>query len=207
MGSDFELKTDVTAMVEKPDTGNEYIYGTGSVLAAEARDKFYWGRRYAAQILVRPIPRSVWPNKYADFGLPEMNHNAGTGEGFAEVLGWEGAFGSAPGLIADLWLEFRWFAIPMMGCIGFAFGKVWRKAVTQGQVWTAQYLMLSALSIYLVMQTMEAVIFRLLILSTPTWLVWRHATRANNAVVTEPETYEIVGAFDSCGRPSAYRSA
>ncbi len=38
--------------------------------------------------------------------------------------------------------------------------------------------MISALSIYLVMQTMEAVIFRTLLLSIPSWLSWRWAMRA-----------------------------
>jgi ABC-type nickel/cobalt efflux system permease component RcnA len=52
--------------------------------------------------------------------------------------------------------------------------------------------MMSALSIYLVMQQMEAVIFRLLILSVPIWLVWRNAMRKENAFVPEPEVYQII---------------
>jgi hypothetical protein len=191
MGSDFEFTTDVTTIVDKPDTGNEYIYGAGAMLAAEARSKFYWGRRFLAQIMVRPIPTSVWPNKYADFGLPEMMHNAGTGEGISEILGWEGANGSAPGIIADLWLEFRWLAVVAMAIIGRIYGLVWHKAVTEGGVWTSQYVMMSALSIYLVMQTMEAVIFRLLILSVPVWLVWRSAQRTGNSLEPEIETYTL----------------
>jgi hypothetical protein len=193
LGSDFEFRTDVTTVVDKPDTGNEYIYGAGAILAAEAKQKFYWGLRYAAQIVVRPVPSSVWPDKYADFGVPELMHNAGTGEGFSEVLGWEGAFGSAPGIVADLWLELRWLAIPALALVGRLYGTVWRKAVVDGQMWTSHYIMMSALSIYLVMQTMEAVIFRLLILSLPVWLVWRNALRDDGAVVPDIETYEVVG--------------
>jgi hypothetical protein len=200
LGSDFQFNTDVTSMVEKPDTGNEYIYGTGCMLATEARHRFYWGRRYAAQIFVRPVPRSIWPTKYADFGLPELQEdygtknssNVGTAEGFSEVLTWQGAQGSAPGIVADLWLEFHWLAIPMMALIGRSYAIVWRKAVTEGHVWASQYIMMSALSIYLVMQQMEAVIFRLLILSVPVWLVWRNAMRKQTAFVTPKwETYQI----------------
>jgi uncharacterized membrane protein len=191
-------------MVDKPDTGNEYIYGTGCILAAEARQNFYWGRRYAAQILVRPIPKEIWPTKYADFGLPALQEvmgqasssNVGTGEGFSEVLGWVGAKGSAPGVVSDLWLEFHWLGIPIMAVIGRIYATVWRKAVVEGHVWTAQYVVMSALSIYLVMQQMEAVIFRLLILSLPVWLVWRRALRTKNAFVPEREAYEIVGTAD-----------
>ena len=108
LGSDFDVSTDVSNVVEKPDTGNEYIYGTGSVIAAERRDHYFWMRRYLAEILVRPVPRAIWPTKYEDFGVPELLNNAGTGEGFADALGWVGAIGSAPGVIADLWIEVWW---------------------------------------------------------------------------------------------------
>jgi hypothetical protein len=172
IGSDFEMTTDVSDMVEKPDTGNEFIYGTGSLLSAEQRGRFFWGQRYAAQLLVRPIPRAIWPTKYADFGVPELEHNAGTGEGFADTLGWNGADGSAPGLIADLWLEFRWLALPVMWLIGRFYGTVWRKMRIQGGIWNAQYVIIAALSIYLVMQTIEAVLFRMIELSLPIWLLW-----------------------------------
>jgi hypothetical protein len=172
LGSDFDFKTDVGEIVETPDAGNEFIYGAGAILSAQQRGNFYWGKRYLAQILVRPIPRAVWPNKYSDFGVPELEYNAGTGEGFADALGWEGADGSAPGLIADLWLEFKWFLIPATYAIGWFYGFVWRKARLVGQIWNAQYTVLAALSIYLVMQTIEAVLFRVLILSVPMWLVW-----------------------------------
>ena len=177
LGSDFDVTTDVSNVVEKPDTGNEYIYGTGSVIAADRRDHYFWMRRYLAEILVRPVPRAIWPTKYEDFGVPELLNNAGTGEGFADALGWVGAVGSAPGVIADLWIEAWWLAVPLMALLGWSYGWVWRKAVTRGGPWTSQYAVLSALSIYLVMQTMEAVIFRTILLSLPCWIVWRWALR------------------------------
>ena len=177
LGSDFHMKTDVSTMVDKPDTGNEFIYGSGTVLATQQRDHYFWMRRYLAQIMVRPIPSSLWPTKYEDFGVPELLHNAGTGEGFADALGWRGAPGSAPGIVADLWVEVWWFAILVMAVLGWCYGKVWRKAVTRGGVWTLQYTVISALSIYLVMQTMEAVIFRTLLLSVPCWIAYRQVER------------------------------
>ena len=179
LGSDKQLTTDVTDVVNKAQTGNEYIYGSGSVLSAHRRDHYFWMRRYLAQVLVRPIPSAVWPTKYEDFGVPELLQNAGTGEGFGDALGWQGAPGSAPGIIADLWVEAWWFAVPLMGLLGLAYGSVWKRAVRTGDrfsyAWTSQYIVLSALSIYLVMQTMEAVIFRTILLSAPCWLTWRWA--------------------------------
>ena len=178
IGSDKAFTTDVSDIVETPDTGNEYIYGGGSILSAERADHYFWMRRYLAQIMVRPIPSAIWPTKYEDFGVPELLKNAGTGEGFGDALGWEGAVGSAPGIIADLWVELWWLAVPAMAALGLLYGFVWKRAVTRGGPWAAQYVILSALSIYLVMQTMEAVIFRTLLLSIPCWLTWRWALRS-----------------------------
>ena len=186
LGSDFSLTTDaknIRSIVEKSDTGNEYIYGTGSIISAEKRGHYFWLRRYLAQLLVRPIPSSIWPTKYEDFGVPELLNNAGTGEGFGDALGWVGAVGSAPGIIADLFIEAWWLAVPLMGVLGWVFGFVWRKAVEKGPAWQCQYVIMAALSMYLVMQTMEAVIFRTLLLSVPSWLIWRWALSASTEAV------------------------
>lgn len=177
LGSSFDMKTDVSNEVEKPDTGNEYIYGSGTVLSSQRRGHYFWMRRYLAQVLVRPIPSAVWPTKYEDFGVPELLYNAGTGEGFADTLGWNGAVGSAPGIIADFWLEAEWGAVALMAAVGFGYAFVWRRAVTRGGPWATQYVVLSCLAIYLVMQTGEAVIFRTLELSIPCWLVWKWALK------------------------------
>jgi len=181
LGSDYDFKSDVSASVETADTGNEYIYGGGSILAARRKGHYFWGRRYLAQILVRPVPSSIWPTKYEDFGVPELRFNAGTGEGFGDSLGWEGAVGSAPGLIADLWIEGAWLSLGFLAALGFAYGRIWRLAVERGGIWSTQYVILAALSIYLVMQTMEAVIFRTLLLSIPAWAVWRWALAAKES--------------------------
>ena len=175
IGSDFDVKTDVSNIVQAPDTGNEWIYGAGTILSAQHRDHYYWMRRYLAQVLIRPIPSAVWPTKYEDFGIPELLHNAGTGEGFGDALGWKGADGSAPGIVADLWVEVWWFAPVLMGLLGWAYGTVWRRAVLRAHGWSSQYVVCATISIYLVMQTMEAVIFRTLLLSIPCWFTWRYA--------------------------------
>lgn len=175
IGSDFNMKNDVTEIVNTPDTGNEFVYGTGTVLSAERRDHYFWMRRYLAQILVRPIPSAIWPTKYADFGVPELLYNGGTDAGIGDTLGWVGAPGSAPGIVADLWVELSWMCLLAMALLGWTYGTVWKKAVQNGRAWSMQYIILSALSLYLVMQTMEAVIFRTVLLSVPMWLVWRWA--------------------------------
>ena len=111
------------------------------------------------------------------FGGPVLVYNGGKGVWFGDTLGWVGAVGSAPGIIADFWLEVWWFAPGLMFLVGVGYGFVWKRAVQRGGPWATQYVILSALSIYLVMQTGEAVIFRVLELSIPTWLAWRWALR------------------------------
>jgi len=193
IGSNFDVKTDVSNIVEAPDTGNEWIYGGGTVLSSERLGHYFWMRRYLAQILVRPIPSSIWTNKYEDFGVPELLHNAGTGEGFGDALGWKGADGSAPGIVADLWVEVWWFAVPFMGVLGWFYGWVWKKSVTQGGYWITQAIILNAISIYLVMQTMEAVIFRSLLLSIPSWVLWHYAeTRATKHLNRRRDNLAVV---------------
>jgi hypothetical protein len=82
-----------------------------------------------------------------------------------------------------------WLCIPAMAGLGLLYGFVWKRAVTRGGPWTAQYVILSALSIYLIMQTMEAVIFRSLLLSLPCWITWRWALRVPVRLpVAPPET-------------------
>lgn len=184
LGSDLNLNTDVSSVTEAPNTGNEYIYGSGAILSSRRSGHYYWGRRYLAQVTVRPIPSSIWPTKYADFGVPELLVNAGTGEGFGDALGWNGAPGSAPGVVADLWLEFWWFNIPVLAAMGWGYGKLWRKAVYSGGPWLSQYCIFFALSIYFVMQTMEAVIFRSIQMSLPVWITWTWAARQHRSAST-----------------------
>jgi len=168
--------------------GNEYIYGSGGVIAAEQIGHYFWLRRYIAEIIIRPIPSAVWPTKYEDFGVSEILQNAGTDPGISQVLGWQGAPGSAPGIIADLFIEVWWFAVFAMGLLGYGFGWAWRMAATHGGPWTSQYVIISSLAMYLIMQTMEAVIFRTLLLSIPCWITWLWAKKA----LTLPE-YEADG--------------
>jgi hypothetical protein len=61
-------------------------------------------------------------------------------------------------------------------------------AATRGGPWTSQYVIISSLAMYLIMQTMEAVIFRTLLLSIPCWITWLWAEKA----LTLPE-YEAEG--------------
>jgi hypothetical protein len=140
----------------------------------------------------------LWPDKYADFGVPELEVNAGTGgTSFRNTVGWAGAIGSAPGLVADLWIEFRWFVFPVLTLIGWLYGRCWMKAVSAGGPWILQYIVLVALSLYLVMQTIEAALFRCIILSVPMWVAWRWVNRMPNHRPLKPRAYVAFSAARS----------
>lgn len=173
LGSEEEITTDVSGNF-KANEAHEYIFGIGCMVAATEEGRFFWGKRYAAQVLVRPIPKQIWPNKYEDFGVPELLQNAGVaGPGLANIMGWGEVPGAAAAMVADIWVEFSWFTFPVMFFIGYWYASTWRKAVSAGGgPWITQYTVLMLLSIYMVSQSGEAVIFRMLILSFPTWWVW-----------------------------------
>jgi hypothetical protein len=177
LGGDLSgAKTDVTEVVTSATEANEYIFGAGCIIATDATGGFYWGRRYLAEVLVRPIPKQLWPNKYQDFGVPELLQNAGVAvEGLASILGWQQIPGAAAAMVADLWVEFYWLAVPVAALIGWAYGYVWRRAIQDGRFWTTEYTILALLSIYLVTQSGEAVIFRLVILTVTCQFIWRKA--------------------------------
>lgn len=187
LGSEAKLTTDIGGIVTKASTSNEYVFGAGCINASAQTGEYFWGKRILAQVLIRPIPRQIWPTKYEDFGVPELLQNAGVaGATFSAVMGWSEAPGAAAAMVADLWVEFSWLSIPVAGLIGWIYGYCWRRAVSDGQSWNTQYTILMMLSVYLVTQSMEAVIFRLLILSIPIHFVWRRAMMAADRASYRP---------------------
>jgi oligosaccharide repeat unit polymerase len=177
-GSDLDLRFDLNPMTSVADRGNEYIYGSGAVVNAQLTQRFYWGRRYVMHALVRMIPSSIWPTKYEDFGLQDILINGGTSGGeLVYVMGWGGTPGAAPGMVADLWLEFSWLALPAIFITGILYGVCWSKAVSVGGIWTGLFVLISALSIHLVMQGVESVTVRFLEIFVPVLAVWWLAAR------------------------------
>jgi hypothetical protein len=161
--------------------GNEFVFGAGAALNAEAQGSFAWGRRYLVVFFVRPIPRFLWPDKYADaahfLNIPSIDHvdKDPRRTDFTGTLGWTGAIGSAPGGILDLWIEFRWAYLFAVFAVGWALGRAYRKALSQGGFWMALYALVTALSIYFVMQSLGAFAVRVLLLGAVMWLGWRYA--------------------------------
>lgn len=89
LGSDLEIDLSSLSAVAAPSEANEYLFGSGCIITSHQSGRHYWGKRFLAYVLVRPIPRQIWPNKYLDFGVPEVELNAGVaGSGLEGVMGW-----------------------------------------------------------------------------------------------------------------------
>ena len=178
LGSDFDFDRGAgAAHAFEAHSGNEFIYGAGAILNADFTRDYWWGRRYATVLFVRPIPRVLWPSKYDDaaalLGTPSIATNLGVGtDAFRGTVGWSGARGAAPGIVADMWIEFWWASLLVILLIGWGYGRAWSKAVTHGGLWVTIYCLMFSLSVFLVMQTLEAMVYRLLLLALPGLLAW-----------------------------------
>ena len=176
LGSDFEFENE-TGMVLDAGAGNEFIYGAGSIVTANELGQYFWGGRYATVLFVRPVPRSLWPGKYEfakrTFGA-DVEVNMGVDyDAMTHVMGWVGAIGAAPGIVADMFMEFSWGMVAVLFLIGYFFGRTWRNSVEWGGIWIVVYGVALSLSVYLVMQTLEAFLFRLLFMLAPVyWTNW-----------------------------------
>ncbi|MFT3913259.1 MAG: hypothetical protein QM704_03955 [Anaeromyxobacteraceae bacterium] len=189
IGSEFRLEGDPTEVLSA-GSGNEFIYGAGSVYTASETGQYYWGGRYATVLFIRPIPRSIWPEKYEfakkTFGA-DVEVNMGVDiDAMTHIMGWVGAFGAATGIVADMFIEFSWGMVAVMFGLGYFYGRSWRNSVTKGGIWIVVYGVALALSIYLIMQSLEAFLFRVLFMLAPVGWVWWYAGlgRFENA---EPE--------------------
>ena len=155
--------------------GNEYIYGVYTVLLAEEENDYYWGKRYLAYTLVRPIPSLLWSSKYESMGVSGIRWNAGTlGEVHDAPIYEQFPGGMYPGIVGDLFVEFSWGAVLVAFLIGWIYGSCWRLHLTRGGLWTIIYHTLMAMSVFGVMQTIAAAFLaRVLVIAIPTFLAWK----------------------------------
>jgi hypothetical protein len=181
---EIHLDRGIESYATKAGSSNEFIYGGGAIIGSQKANSFYWGGRYATILFVRPVPRFLWPTKYMfaekAFGIPNLERagvNMGTGaDTFFKYLGWEVPQGAAPGLIADLWIEFWWGAIAVLFGIGWLYNVAWRNAAAGDPFWTVAYTLMCSFALYLIAQTFEAMLFRFLLTAGGTAMAWVYAT-------------------------------
>lgn len=191
IGSEFEFDKERFVEKLKPtedavNQGNDYIYGCGLMIASKFHNHHFWGRRYAVLMLVRPIPRQIWPKKYSDTGmsfLVEEGSTAGmTDSQWMDAVGWFAYRGSAPGIVGDLFLEFGWFGLVGAYLLGLGFAWLWKNALIRKGLWGVLYSLAGLLSIYLPAQSVTAFLYRFVFMSIPCILVWRYLIQSTELV-------------------------
>ncbi len=155
---------------------NDYVAGVGSALITEYYDKFFWGKRWFVDLVIRPIPRQVWPNKYEDVGA--YWKEAGNPTGFSDfeqihVLGFALPRGHSMGMLSDMYSEWQWYALFFLFLLGLLLRWLWFKHRMVGQVWTAIFLCAIGLCIYMPTQSFSAWYQRFLIMAVGTYFAWR----------------------------------
>jgi hypothetical protein len=205
-GGDLKLERGASEYF-RPGTGNDFIYGAGLVVVTDEMQDFSWGATYLTTLFVRPIPKAIWPDKYDDaaafFGRPSLAENLGIDiRSFRNVLGWTAAVGSAPGIVGDMWREFSWGMVVMLFGIGWWYAFAWQKAVVRGGEWLPVYCLLASLSLYMVMQTLEAVLYRFIFAVVPMLWVLRRAARNQRLAVERALAANLVWNRDANGRPA-----
>ena len=183
IGSDFQFdreKFEQTLIPTDRTSADNYAYTWGLILMSRHYDRHYWGKRYAVQLLVRPIPKQLWPTKYEDTGMADMVTMPGGG-GFSlgqwfNVLGWLPNAGSATGFPADAFLEFSWWGLLLCYLVGALYSYLWKQSIVKKGIWTVVYFEACVVSVYLPTQGLSSAwAYRFIYLAVPTLLIWRLA--------------------------------
>lgn len=161
---------------EEVSPGNTYVVGAATVVMADRLDFHYWGYRYFVTFLVRPIPKQIWPTKYEDMGADWLFRygDEQRAQRYYNTVGFVPYAGSAYGYVADSFLEFSWGIVIFSFILGRGFSAAWRRHNTQGQFWSAIYIVMVVLSIYLATQSFTAWAHRALFIGGLTYLFWRY---------------------------------
>ncbi len=134
-------------------TGQEFIYHAAVLDTVDRTGKLDYGLDWIYFLAINPIPKLVWPGKhYPD--SPGV-----TGDDIHEHTGATVAFGSATGLVADLYREFGLIAAPVL----YLFGRFARKLLVSARrlelpLSACAYVMLYALSLNLFAQDVRGVL-------------------------------------------------
>lgn len=177
LGSEKKLDGSVSMMLENW-SGNEYLFSSAIVRYVDETGDTFSGARIFAHMSARIVPHSLWPTKYADvvsaLGLDiDLTQGAGIpAERIATVTGWDIAVGAAPSIVGDFWLEFGYLAPLAIFTVGWLYGRLWSLSRSDPRAQPA-YVLLAALSIYLLTQTIEAWLFRALLFGLPAFIILR----------------------------------
>ena len=176
-GGDFDISRLFDLFLTPEDLiTNDYVAGVSTVLVNDYHQDFSWGSEHLVNLLIRPIPRQLWPDKYedaADLLGYRVVEGGGEWDYFAEVLGFSPPKGSAVGFIANLYSSFSWGVLLAMFLFGWSLAVLWKRHRLRGGLWTVLYGQAMILSVYLPTQSFSAFYQRFLIMTAISVLVFR----------------------------------
>ncbi len=159
-------------------SSNEYLIGGTVIRYTDTYGAFYGAREFI-WLVGRLLPKQIWPTVWTD--LPELLgvqvnllRNGGVSqEGLTTLANWTPSVGSAEGFTGSLYLEFGFLSPVAAFCIGLLYGKVWTAAKTSLAA-RVFYLLMVAMSVYLVMQALDPWAYRLLLFGIPAYITLRN---------------------------------
>lgn len=163
--------------VSSLNSGDEFISASGIILTSHRFQNHHWGKRIFVTMFIRPIPSFLWEKKWEFFGLERLKYQPGGGgmrkSEWLEAVGFKTKSGSATGFAADAFLEWSWGGVIACYVLGRGFGWLWKQWVSKGGVWTVVYAESMILSVFLPSQSLGAWLYRFMLLSVPTLLIFR----------------------------------
>ena len=179
LGSEGEIESGRIAEILAPDsvdTGNTYVNSGLAISTVDYFGDYYWGYRYFVTLVIRPIPKQLWPTKYEDMGADWLYRYGDDqrSQEYIEATGVAWIAGSAMPAIADGYLEFSWGVVILFYVTGRLFSYAWRRRIERRGLWEVIYLVMVILGIYLATQSYSAWAHRLMFIGIPTVLVWRY---------------------------------
>ena len=180
VGGDWAIESNPLEILDVRE-GQEFVFATAIHEAASQSGVHYFGGRYLTVVAIRPIPRQIWPDKYEDaaalFGTPNLEKEGQyvPDNVFISTVGWRQETGSAPGLIADVYLEFGAYGAIFMFVFGLSLRAIERRAHSRFNFVILKYATVGLL-IYAIAQGFEPFIFRLLFTVIPAVILLRLTT-------------------------------
>jgi hypothetical protein len=172
VGSELDLSRDALSVLSDLH-GNEYVYGNAIVRFVNETGEVFHGRRVLGHLIAQAVPAGLWPGKYEElavtFGLVDASFRINAGVPIvrvAAVTGWLPSIGAASTFVAELWLELGLLSVIVAWALGHMHGRAWTRAKRDSSQ-QPLYVLLLALSIFLVTQTFEAWLYRLLLFGVP----------------------------------------
>ncbi len=180
LGSQKTMESKGWAEILLPgDTAKDHasIYSLALIAACDLNDYCLWGKGFFAQLIVRPIPKQFWPNKYEAIGMDWMTIYPGSAglsaQDWRTAVGWQPNMGTAAGFVSDCFLQFSWAGLLICYGLGAIYGWLWKKAVLDKGVWSLLFFDVCVNSIYLPSQGLiSAWGYRTLYVGVPTIILW-----------------------------------